>query len=76
LKNHSTVSSGSGYRLTIDYQLSAGRLEQPVGKIDKGGLAATARPDDRDKFTFVNLEIDVIKRKQPTSGTRLVVFHP
>ena len=76
LKNHSTVGSRSGYRPIINHQLSAGRLEQSVGKIDEGSLAATARSDDRDKFTFIDLKIDVIKREQPTSGTRLVVLHP
>jgi hypothetical protein len=76
LKNHSTVCSRSGYRLIVDHQLSAGRLEQPVGKIDEGSLAATARTDNRNKFTLVDLKVDVIKGEQPTSGTRLVVLHP
>ena len=48
--------------LAVEQHGAAGRTEQAVEVLDERGLARTGVTDERDKFTALDREIDIIQR--------------
>src|SRR5690349_6633905 len=62
LEHHRAVIARSRDRSAMQVEIAGIRLDQTEQDREEGALAAAGRADDRQKFTFAYLDIEVLER--------------
>ena len=60
-QRHELLPAEGGELLSVEGDLSGGGFIHAAHGIEQGGFAASARPHDAHEFTFLHLEVDILK---------------
>src|SRR5690349_7142801 len=70
LKHHDARRVRPGNRLAVRMQGAVSRRIEPRDEAQQGGLAATARPEQRDEFAGLDREADVVEHRERFAAQR------
>src|SRR5262249_10281078 len=61
LKNHGAIAARPGDVVAMDQHFTGIRLEQPEHHIEEGALATAGGADNRQKLTFLDVDIETVE---------------
>ena len=63
-----------GGRAAFEANRAAGKRDQPVDRLEQGGLAGAAAAQQDDGFALANLQVDVAQNRAPADAAREIAY--